>query len=98
MRLPIEDNGIPSIIDFIGRDSQIANQIDVMNTAYSQASIAWVLASTSRTTNSDWFNDVSPDASQQTAMKSALRIGTAKNLNVYTIGYVWNTKKGSFSF
>jgi hypothetical protein len=82
-----------SIIDFICRDSQIANQIDVMNTAYSKASINWVLTGTSRTTNSDWFNNVGPDASQQTAMKSALRTGTAKDLNVYTVGYVQNTEK-----
>jgi len=82
-----------SIINFICRDSQIANQINVMNTAYSKASITWVLAGTSRTTNSDWFNNVGPDASQQTAMKSALRTGTAKDLNVYTVGYVQNTEK-----
>jgi len=42
-------------------------QIAVMNAAYSKASITWVLAGTSRTTNSDWFNNVGPDASQQTA-------------------------------
>ena len=84
------------IIDFVCRDSQIANQIDVMNTGYSRASITWVLAGTSRTTNSDWFNNVGPDASQQTAMKSALRTGTAKDLNVYTVGYVQNTEKAPF--
>ncbi|KIM45896.1 hypothetical protein M413DRAFT_296826 [Hebeloma cylindrosporum] len=68
-------------------DSQIANQIAVMNMAYSTASITWVLAGTSRTTNSDWFNNVGPDSSQQTAMKSALRTGMAKDLNVYTVGF-----------
>ncbi|KAF8204880.1 metalloprotease [Pholiota molesta] len=43
---------------------------------------------TSRTTNADWFNNVGPDVSQQTAMKKSLRTGTAKDLNVYTVGFV----------
>ncbi|KAF8974670.1 metalloprotease [Flammula alnicola] len=68
-------------------DSQIANQITVMNTAYASAGINWVLAGTTRTTNSGWFNNVGPGTSQQTAMKSALRTGTAKDLNVYTVGF-----------
>lgn len=69
-----------------------------MSAAYSKAGINWVLAGTSRTTNSDWFNNVGPDASQQTAMKSALRTGTAKDLNVYTVGYVQNIQKVPFYF
>ena len=71
-----EDNAILASLTFICRDSQITNQIAVMNAAYSTARITWVLASTSRTKNSDWFNNVGPDTSEQMQMKSALRTGT----------------------
>lgn len=57
-----------------------------MNTAYASAGISWVLAGTTRTVNSDWFNNAAPGTSQQTAMKNALRQGDAKVLNVYTVG------------
>ncbi len=69
-------------------DSQIAAQIDVMNQAYAGAGISWFLAATTRTVNSDWFNNSAPDTTQQTAMKSALRAGGPETLNVYTVGYV----------
>ncbi|KAH9482439.1 Extracellular metalloprotease [Psilocybe cubensis] len=68
-------------------DSQIKDQIAVMNKAYASAGITWVLASTSHTTNSGWFNGVGPDTSSQTDMKSSLRVGGPKDLNVYTVGF-----------
>lgn len=82
------------------RDSQIASQIDVINTAYgnSATGLQWVLAGTTRTVNADWFNNASPGSSQQTAMKAALRQGDVKDLNVYTVGFVTppNIIAGSF--
>lgn len=80
-------------------DSQIASQMQVMNRAYANAGITWVLAGTTRTVNSDWFNNAGPGSSQQTAMKNALRVGDAKVLNVYTVGYVhrpFNTSSSDF--
>lgn len=76
--------------DVDGRDSQIARQISVINTAYgnSKTGISWILAGTTRTINVDWFNNAGPRTPQQTAMKKALRQGTAKDLNVYTVGFV----------
>jgi len=68
-------------------DSQIADQISVMNKAYAGSGINWVLAKTTRTVNADWFNHVGPDESQQTAMKTALRQGGPADLNVYTVGF-----------
>lgn len=59
----------------------------VMNQAFASAGITWVLAGTTRTVNSGWFASAGPSSSQQTAMKSALRQGGAKDLNVYTVGY-----------
>lgn len=68
-------------------DSQIASQISVLNQAYASAGITWVLSSTTRTTNSTWFNNVGPDSSYQTTMKNALRTGGSNTLNVYTVGF-----------
>ncbi|KAJ6560121.1 hypothetical protein B0H19DRAFT_1146541, partial [Mycena capillaripes] len=49
--------------------------------------IEFKLVNTSRTTNADWFNNAAPRTDQQTAMKSALRKGTSRDLNVYTVGF-----------
>ncbi|KAF8165056.1 hypothetical protein B0H34DRAFT_780044 [Crassisporium funariophilum] len=68
-------------------DSQITNQISVMNKAYANAGITWVLAGTTRTVNANWFNNVGPDVTLQTTMKNQLRTGAAKDLNVYTVGF-----------
>ena len=77
------------IPDVGSRDSQITGQINVINTAYgnSGTGLQWVLAGTTRTINVDWFSNVGPDSPQQTAMKTALRQGGVKDLNVYTVGF-----------
>lgn len=79
-----------NLSDVDNRASQITNQLTVINTAYSNSAvgISWVLAGTTRTINSDWFNNAGPGSSQQTAMKTALRQGGVKDLNVYTVGFV----------
>src|SRR5262249_33695373 len=66
-------------------DSQIADQIAVLNTAYTKASMPFrfSLASTDRTTNADWYG-VAPGTPEETEMKSALRIGGPGELNLYT--------------
>ncbi|TFK43249.1 Metalloprotease [Crucibulum laeve] len=79
-------------------DSQLTAQISVMNTAYAGAGITWVLSSTSRTVNSDWFNNAGPSSSQQTAMKKALRVGAAKDLNVYTVGFTSGSGAGLLGY
>ncbi|TFK74491.1 zincin [Pluteus cervinus] len=68
-------------------DSQITNQISVINKAYASAGISFTLVNTTRTVNSDWFNNVGPDARQQDTMKSSLRSGGANTLNVYSVGF-----------
>ncbi|KAF5320865.1 hypothetical protein D9619_001031 [Psilocybe cf. subviscida] len=78
-------------------DSQIANQITVMNTAYA-GNIKWVLASTDHTTNSDWFLKVGPSTSAQTAMKKALRKGGVTDLNVYTVGFASGAGAGLLGY
>ncbi|KAF9569388.1 metalloprotease [Agrocybe pediades] len=79
-------------------DSQIAQQIAVMNKAYANAGITWVLAGTDHTTNANWFNSVGPDGSAQTTMKKSLRKGTAKDLNVYTVGFVSGSGQGLLGY
>ncbi|KAJ7109574.1 metalloprotease [Mycena crocata] len=71
-------------------NAQIDDQIDVMNDAYVNTGITWVLANTTRTVNANWFNLAGPSGSnvaQQTAMKNALRQGGAADLNVYSVGF-----------
>ena len=77
------------MIDFLNqsfRDSQIARQISVLNANYASTGRSFVLKSTTRTTNADWFKNVGPGTSQQTAMKNALHQGGASTLNVYSVG------------
>ncbi|KAF5369763.1 hypothetical protein D9758_001331 [Tetrapyrgos nigripes] len=79
-------------------ESQLRDQITVMNDAYAGSGITWTLAGIDRTVNSDWFNRAGPDSSQQTAMKSALRKGGVKDLNVYTVGFTSGSGAGLLGY
>ena len=69
--------------------TMINNQIKVLNDAYSgltggtNTPFRFVLVSVDRTMNDTWYTS-GPGSSGQTAMKRALRKGTAKDLNFYT--------------
>jgi len=65
-------------------DSQIADQIDVLNKSYSDSHMPFhfTLAGTDRTKNTTWYT-VTPNTSAQTAMKKALRKGGPETLNIY---------------
>lgn len=52
--------------------------MDVLNEDYASAGITFNLLGITRTTNSAWYSD-----SNETAMKTALRQGDYKTLNVY---------------
>jgi hypothetical protein len=67
-------------------DSQITNQISVLNADYAASGVTWKLAGTTRTVNANWFNTVGPSGSAQTSMKTSLRKGGPETLNVYTVG------------
>jgi hypothetical protein len=79
-------------------DSQIAAQVTVMNQDYASTGLSWVLAGTTRTVNSDWFNNAGPSSSQQTAMKNALRQGGANALNVYSVGFTSGSGAGLLGY
>jgi hypothetical protein len=61
----------------------INDQMTVLNNAYQAWGWQFNLVSTTRTTNSSWFNTCDT-VSVETAMKTALRQGTADDLNLYT--------------
>lgn len=69
--------------------SQIDAQISVLNNAYGGATggfntpFRFVLASVTRTTNSTWYN-LNQGSTAETQMKTALRVGGANALNIYT--------------
>ncbi|KAJ7488333.1 metalloprotease [Mycena latifolia] len=79
-------------------DSQIADQVSVMNTAYAGTGITWVLGGTTRTVNANWFNTVGPDTTVQTTMKNSLRTGGVTDLNVYTVGFVSGAGAGLLGY
>ncbi|KAJ7137553.1 hypothetical protein C8R43DRAFT_1072218 [Mycena crocata] len=79
-------------------DSQIINQINVLNTDYGAANIVWKLAGTTRTVNVDWFKNAGPSSSQQTAMKNALRQGGKGDLNVYSVGFTSGSGVGLLGY
>lgn len=62
--------------------TMINNQISVLNNAYSSWGWSFNLVSTNRTTNTTWYNGCY--GSSESAMKNALRQGTADDLNLYT--------------
>lgn len=63
--------------------AMITNQINVLNSAYAGTGWSFNLVSTNRTTNTSWFNNCAT-TSTESAIKNALRQGTADDLNIYT--------------
>ncbi|KAF8608976.1 metalloprotease [Ceratobasidium sp. AG-I] len=68
-------------------DSQIADSIAQLNKDYATCGISFTLNATDRTLNANWFNNVGPSNSYQTAMKTTLYKGSAATLDVYTVGF-----------
>ena len=62
--------------------AMIDDQIDVLNASFGGWGWQFNLQSVDRTTNATWYNGCY--GSSETAMKNALRQGTADDLNVYT--------------
>lgn len=64
-------------------DSMINAQINVLNAAYAPWGWSFTLVSVDRTTNATWYN-ASYGSTAEQQMKSALRKGSADDLNIYT--------------
>jgi hypothetical protein len=60
----------------------ITDQLAVLNAAYASTGWSFSLASVDRTTNATWYANCY--GSSESAMKTALRKGTAQDLNLYT--------------
>lgn len=63
--------------------SMINAQIAVLNNAFGQFGWSFTLVSTDRTTNATWYT-MGPGTAAEAQAKSALRQGTADDLNIYT--------------
>jgi hypothetical protein len=63
--------------------TMISNQISVLNNAYAPWGWSFTLVSTTRTTNTTWYNGCA-SSSTETQIKNALRQGTADDLNIYS--------------
>jgi hypothetical protein len=63
-------------------DTRINQQISVLNNAYASWGWSFNLVSVDRTANSTWYTTTG--GSSETAMKNALRQGTADDLNIYS--------------
>ncbi len=64
-------------------DSQIAAQIQTINTEYASAGFSFVLASTDRTGNSKWFG-MTPGTRNEKLAKQTLAVDIPHRLNIYT--------------
>jgi len=64
--------------------TQVEAQLAVMNADYAASAVYFELASYEVTANNAWF-DLEDGSPQEVQMKTALRVGTAADLNVYSI-------------
>jgi Pregnancy-associated plasma protein-A len=81
--------------------SQINDQIDVLNAAYAGTGWSFTLVSTDRTTNAAWY-DMGYNSTAEHQAKAALRQGTADDLNIYSANLSggllgWATFPSSYS-
>lgn len=65
-------------------DETIASQMQVLNDAFKSMGWSFNLVSVDRTTNATWYTKMSPGSKSETEAKTALRKGSADDLNLYT--------------
>ena len=63
--------------------TQINDQMMVLNDAFGNTPFMFFLKSQDTTTNNNWFT-ASPESAAELQMKTALRVGTAEDLNIYS--------------
>lgn len=75
-------------------DATVSAQVAALDTAFSSTRFSFTLTGVDRTANDAWFS-MTPGSSAEAAAKSALRVGGANALNIYTTdggGYLgWAT-------
>jgi hypothetical protein len=73
----------PDGVQGVVTETQIQNQMLVMNDSFVNTPFKFNLISVDQTINSGWYT-LSPGSKYESAMKTALHRGTAKDLNIYT--------------
>ena len=73
----------PNGIDGVVTETQIQNQMSVMNAAFVNTPFKFNLTSVTTTVNRNWYT-LSPGSKAERDMKTALRRGTAEDLNIYS--------------
>ncbi|CAE6340556.1 unnamed protein product [Rhizoctonia solani] len=78
--------------------AQVDVAIDVLNWHFAKSGLTFQLAALNYTQNEQWFDNVDNKANKSLAMdmKSKLHVGTAKDLNIYSVGFT-HSKLGGFS-
>jgi hypothetical protein len=65
-------------------DQRLSDQIDVLNAAYAGSGFSFKAVSTDTTNNAAWYEGLTNGTTEEREMKTALRIGGKKDLNLYT--------------
>jgi len=79
-------------------DSQIQDQIKVLNQDYNSTGISFNLVNISRIESEDMFLRVAPDSEQEAGLKKVFRHGNASALNVYTVGFAEGDGQGLLGY
>ncbi|TFK19391.1 metalloprotease [Coprinopsis marcescibilis] len=79
-------------------DSQIVDQISVLNHDFRNTGLSFVLVNTTRILNADWFLRAAPWTLQQNDMKTTLRAGGAAELNIYSVGFASGSGAGLLGY
>jgi hypothetical protein len=64
--------------------TQINNQISVLNAAYAGSGFQFTIAGQNSTNNATWYNGLTNGSTAEKNMKNALHIGGKRDLNIYT--------------
>jgi len=79
-------------------DSQIQDQIKVLNQDYKSTGISFNLINITRIESEDMFLRVAPDSEQEAGLKKTFRYGNASALNVYTVGLAEGDGQGLLGY
>jgi len=79
-------------------DSQVHDQIRVMNQDYNSTGISFNLVNISRIESEDMFLRVAPDSEQEAGLKKTYRSGNASALNVYSVGLAEGDGQGLLGY
>ncbi|KAI0296335.1 metalloprotease [Multifurca ochricompacta] len=76
-------------------DSDIATQMNVLNTFFNPVTLSFKIVKVDRTQNGNWFTfGGNPKSLFMGQMKQALRLGDVRDLNIYSVGFA--EESGSF--